>query len=53
MSLFDITNKIMKYIFFKDLNETDLIAECEDSIQFEDNNGVINIDNSYVIIYNN
>ena len=52
MSLFDIANKIMKYIIFGN-NEIDLIAECEDSIQFEDNNGVINIDNSYVIVYNN
>ena len=32
--------------------KNDVSAECEDSIQFEDN-GVINIDNSYVIVYNN
>ena len=32
--------------------QTDVSAECEDSIQFADN-GVINIDNSYVIVYNN
>ena len=32
--------------------KNDVSAECEDSIQFADN-GVINIDGSYVIIYNN
>ena len=32
--------------------KNDVSAECEDSIQFADNNGVINIDN-YVIVYNN
>ena len=31
--------------------KNDVSAECEDSIQFADN-GVINIDGSYVIIYN-
>ena len=34
MSLYDIANKIMKYIIFGN-NEIDLIAECEDSIQFD------------------
>ena len=32
--------------------KNDVSAECEDSIQFADN-GVINIDGSYVIVYNN
>ena len=31
----------------------DVSAECEDSIQFADNNVVINIANSYVTVYNN
>lgn len=31
----------------------DVSAECEDSIQFADNNAVINIANSYVTVYNN
>ena len=49
MGLFDIISEIIKKIVYE---KNDVSAECEDSIQFADNNGVINIDNSYVVVYN-
>ena len=48
MGLFDIISEIIKKIVYE---KNDVSAECEDSIQFADN-GVINIDNSYVVVYN-
>ena len=34
------------------LKQTDVCAECEDSIEFEDKSGDIHIINSHEIIYN-
>ena len=45
--LFDFERKI--YLFFH--KQTDVSAECEDSIQFEDKYGNFVINNSTVYIY--
>ena len=53
MGLFADILSILAILAYKNHKEkNDVSAECEDSIQFADN-GVINIDGSYVIVYNN
>ena len=47
MGLFADILSILAILAYKNHKEkNDVSAECEDSIQFADNNGVINIDNS-------
>ena len=49
MSLVEVIKEIISHVF--DKNKTDVSAECEDSIQFEDKYGDFIINNSTVNIY--
>ena len=52
MDFFDVMGIAFKQLVRIFSKQTDVSAECEDSIQFADNNTSINIYNSDIVVYN-